>query len=252
MEDNSYIKITKAVYKILDFLPDGDPLKNRAKEKALAILENVTLISGTEGWVSLQKEKASAIILDDIEILKNYLKIGKNQGWIDNINFLIIIKEYDNIKSGINMPKGLMRQSLEVVYKTIKEESTLAEDADKEEINPVRSQASEASADVRGHQTSNGVKKAKTIQPLIDVLDNKQQSYSNNNQLINKKKYSERQGKILEILEKKEKAQVSDFMKELPNITKRTVRRDLDDLLKRGKVIRAGEWNQVSYKIGHN
>jgi predicted HTH transcriptional regulator len=62
-------------------------------------------------------------------------------------------------------------------------------------------------------------------------------------------KSSIRQRKILETLVRSQKAQVSDFIKILPNITKRTIRRDLDDLLKKGKVIRVGEWNQVFYKI---
>src|SRR3989344_3664581 len=78
IETSNGVKITNALYRVLDFLPEQDPLKNRAKEKALAILENVTLVSGTEGWTSLQKEKASAQLLDDIGILQNYLKIGKH------------------------------------------------------------------------------------------------------------------------------------------------------------------------------
>jgi len=61
--------------------------------------------------------------------------------------------------------------------------------------------------------------------------------------------FNERQKKILQLLAQKEKAQVSGIIKELPNITKRTIRRDLDDLLKKGKIMRIGEWNQVFYQI---
>ena len=38
----NFIKITGEVYKILDYLPEGDPLKNKAQERALSILENLT------------------------------------------------------------------------------------------------------------------------------------------------------------------------------------------------------------------
>ncbi len=227
MEDK-FVKITSAVYKILDFLPDEDPLKNRAKEKALAILENLTLISDAGGWVSLKaylspnREKASVQLLDDIKVLENYLKIGKHQGWIDSINFLIITKEYNNIKSGINLPKGLIKQSIEIAYKVV---PTLS-----------------------GIQDNIKTKEDKKI------IDEKKEP-NINNKFIDIEKYSERpasagrQEKILQILAEKEKAQVSDLIKELPNITKRTVRRDLGDLLKKGKIIRVGEWNQVFYKI---
>lgn len=213
MEENDFIKLTNAVYKILDFLPEQDPLKARAKEKALAILENLTLISGAKGWFSLQKEKASAQLLDDIGVLENYLKIGKYQGWIDSMNFLIITKEYNLIKSSINPPTGLIKKSLEINYRVSKEDVNLI---DKKE-------------------------------PFVAVQDNKLKIA--NKPLITIEKFSERQGKILQILGETEKAQVADFIKELPNVTKRTVRRDLDDLLKRGKIVRVGQWNQVFYKV---
>ena len=198
--ERDFIKVTNAVYRVLDFLPDGDPLKNKAKEKTLAIMENLTLIFGAQGWVSLGKEMASAQLLDDIDILENYLRIGRDQGWVDTMNFLIITKEYGIIKSNINPPKGLIRQSLEI--------ARLGE--------PRREPRRPTSADVGR---------------------------------LERGKDTERQVKILDVLNKKGKAQVSDFIKELPNVTKRTVRRDLDDLLKKGKIMRVGEWNQVFYHL---
>ena len=99
-----FIKVTSEAYRILDFLPDGDPLKNKAKEKVLAILDCLTLILKDHGWLSLkdyfsvEMEKAKEGLLRDIEVLENYLSVAKNQGWIDSLNFLIITKEYQNIK----------------------------------------------------------------------------------------------------------------------------------------------------------
>ena len=204
MEESDFIKITNTVYKILDFLPENDPLKNRAKERAISILENATLISGTSGWVSLQKEKASAQVLDDIGVLCSYLEIGKKLGWIDAMNFFIITKEYNIIKSGITPPVGIIKKSIEIGY----------------------------GIPLALPKTSTTVSVTKNV-----VGEN-----------AISQKYSPRQEKILKILAEKEKAQVADFIKELPNITKRTIRRDLDDLLKRGKVLRVGEWNQVFYQ----
>jgi DeoR/GlpR family transcriptional regulator of sugar metabolism len=50
-------------------------------------------------------------------------------------------------------------------------------------------------------------------------------------------------------LDKNKKAQVMDLQKVLPDITKRTIRRDLEDLLRASKIMRMGEFNQVFYKI---
>ncbi len=202
MEEN-FVKIVNATYKLLDFFPDSDPLKNKAKEKALAVLEGLTLISSAEGWASLRKEKATAQLLDDIEILETYLKLGKYQGWIDNINFLIITKEYSSIRDRIYLPKGPIRNNLEVISSVLDNKKELG------------SQSSHLGVEVKDKIPED---------------------------------YSDRQRKILLMLSEKEKVQVSDIIKEIPNITKRTIRRDLDDLLKKGEIIRIGEFNQVFYQ----
>lgn len=199
--ENGFIKIANATYKVLDFFPDSDPLKNKAKEKVLSFLEYASLVFGSEGWVSLQKEKAALQLLDSIEILKTYLSLGKQQGWIDTVNFLILIKEYDSIKSKINRPKQLFRRHVEIIPE----------------------------------KTNNAMElKNETIQLKKEP--------------ISEDSISERQEKILEILTQKQKAQVSDIIKEIPDVTKRTLRRDLDDLLKKSKIIRSGEWSQVFYR----
>jgi len=61
------------------------------------------------------------------------------------------------------------------------------------------------------------------------------------------KELSGRQAKILELLSLKGKVQVSDIIKEIPSITKRTIRRDLDTLLKSKVIDRTGKFNQVFY-----
>ena len=225
--EEKFLKITNAIYGILDFLPDTDPLKNKAKEKVLRILENLALVSGAEGWVSLKKEKASAELLDDIEILLHYLDVGKNQGWIDAMNFLIITKEYRSLKAGIKVPRGVIRQSLEITESARNNEPLIS-------LAPER--------------LNNQLMIMEAPAANETPADGRNKNHSKNQSLLSPKALA-RQGKILKILNEREKTQVSDLIRELPNITKRTVRRDLDDLLKQGKIKRAGEWNQVFYTL---
>jgi len=58
-----------------------------------------------------------------------------------------------------------------------------------------------------------------------------------------------RKDKILKFLKEKGKAQVSEIKKILPNVTKRTLRRDFDSLLKEGLVERVGEKNNTYYQL---
>ena len=84
------VKLTNTVYKILEFFPESDPLKNRAKDRALAIMEHLISLDETSGWLSFQKEKIKVQLLEDIDILLGYLWIGKSQGWLNSANCLKI------------------------------------------------------------------------------------------------------------------------------------------------------------------
>lgn len=60
---------------------------------------------------------------------------------------------------------------------------------------------------------------------------------------------NERCGRILEVLRQKEKAQIWEFKKIFPQVTKRTLRRDFGYLLTRGLVERLGDGKWTFYKL---
>lgn len=62
-------------------------------------------------------------------------------------------------------------------------------------------------------------------------------------------KITARQEKILKILKEKEMVQVWEVNKILPDVSKRTLRRDFKQLLKQGFVRRIGEGNKTFYKL---
>jgi hypothetical protein len=175
----------------------------------------MTLVLNLEIENSPRKEKAELGLLEDIEILLQYLAIGKGQGWINDINFLIIAKEYYALKETVrNLPKRAVLQS----------------HLDERQL-PV---------------DEVGEAKRVVIAKNPKVPENRQ--YIQKQDTASSKALA-RHEKILEVLHRKEKAQVADFIKELPKITKRTIRRDLDDLLKKDQIIRIGKWNQVVYAL---
>lgn len=58
-----------------------------------------------------------------------------------------------------------------------------------------------------------------------------------------------RQLKILEILKQKEKIQVWEVKQVFPEVSKRTLRRDFEQMLSQGLIVRLGERNQTFYQI---
>jgi len=191
--EEKFIKLTNAVYKVLEFFPESDPLKNRAKDKALVIMEHLVLINDNSGWASFQKEKVRVQVLEDINVLIGYLWIAKTQGWLNSVNFLIVANEYEKIKKELE-------PIIELTQKLPGIDSLLVEPK---------------------------IEKKEALEPALN----------------------ERQKQILDFLSKNEKAQVMDLQTVLPDITKRTIRRDLDELLEAGKIDRTGDFNQVSYVL---
>lgn len=62
-------------------------------------------------------------------------------------------------------------------------------------------------------------------------------------------KLNQRQQKILNILRQKEKVQVWELKEFFLDTSKRTLRRDLEDLLKKALIQRSGKWNKVFYTL---
>ena len=182
--EEKIVKLTNTAYKILDYFPESDPLKKRAKDKALAIMSAI----GTH--LSDGQVDSNQNIIKDIDIFLGYLQIGRLQGWISPANFLIIANEYEKIKKSAQNP--LLADIV----------------ADPSQSRPKASLGGEEQKDL-----------------------------------------SPRQDKIIDFLAKKEKAQVSDLQTILNNVTKRTIRRDLDELLKKGEISRFGEFSQIFYQI---
>ena len=181
--DEKFLKLTNTVYRLLEFFPESDPLKHRAKDRALSIMEHLILVNENNGWATFGKEKIKVHILEDIDVLLGYLWIAKSQGWLNSVNCLIVANEYEKIKKTC-LPAG-------------------------RELAPIPAPESVLLAD----------------------------------------KIPDRQEQIIEFLKNNEKAQVVDLQTIFPDITKRTIRRDLDELLDSGKIVRMGDFNEIFYKI---
>ena len=226
--EEKFLELTNAVYKVLEFFPESDPLKSRAKDKALVIMEHLVLINETSGWTSFNKEKVKVQLLEDIDMFLGYLWIGKSQGWLNSVNFLIISNGYEKIKKEIGLAIG---PSIEFTQKLPGLNGEVAQAEPKTLPDPILNNI--------------GTKKEEV--PISFNLSDRQNPLT--------REVTARQRKILDFLKSNEKAQVMDLQKILPDITKRTIRRDLDELLEVGKITREGDFNQVVYKLvslGHS
>ena len=219
--EEKFLKLTNTVYKVLEFFPESDPLKNRAKDKALAIMEHLILINETSSRQPADQKKNKAELLEDIDILLGYLWIGKLQGWLSSINCLIVSNEYEKIRKELELK---IEPIIELTQKL-----------------PGIEKLSQESTQITPSPVLENTVAEKEEAPIFFNISNRQNPPSD--------ELTSRQKKIIEFLSKNEKAQVMDLQAVLPAITKRTIRRDLEELLEANKIARFGEFNQVFYKI---
>lgn len=216
------LKLTNAAYKIIDFFPEADPIKNRARDRALAIMENLVFLSGVDGWASLQNEKIKTQVSDDIDVLLGYFWIAKAQSWMSNINYFIICNEYEKIRKEFHPYIELTKKM---------PFDSLPDNPPEISVDKVKIESSEMK---------------------VEKIEKKKEAKKQIVKKPQKGELGERQKKIVDFLNNNEKAQVMDLQKVLGNITKRTIRRDLDELLESGVVKRMGEFNSVFYVLGQN
>lgn len=85
-------------------------------------------------------------------------------------------------------------------------------------------------------------------------ISNLQQKYNQFLEILKKEKLNNqnqifREEKILKFLKEKEKVQVRQLKEILPQVSKRTLRRDLQKLVKKGLVEKIGEKRKTFYKL---
>jgi len=214
MEKNYFIQLTLLLYQTTESFSQEELLKLKIRNLADNVLADLILINPGEAHKDVLREKDSVFCQTflDIDDLNEYLTMARTKNLLERDNFLFIRQEYSKIK--------------EEIKKSSKDEAgKIKEEAKSEE----RKKAFPPLAQAKLQQ-----------QPRPRPKPEKEQ-----------KVLKERQKKILKILEKEKSAQVCDFQKFLPEVSKRTLRRDLDGLLKHGLVVRVGQWNEVFYKLSN-
>lgn len=99
-----------------------------------------------------------------------------------------------------------------------------------------------------GQSSSKKVDKSTLETTPVENSESKKEAPSKE-KLKSKVSVAKRQKKILEILKQLKRAQVSDLKQVFPNVTKRTIRRDLDQLLNKNLIVRRGERNETYYEL---
>lgn len=258
MDKGYLIRLTNNLYQLTLLFPKKEPLRYKMRELADEILANSTQIKNLQiKNINNHSEKIEArplSVLEDLEVLDSFFEVAKAQNWVSPSSLLAIQQEYSKIKESLDKmnreepafakasadAKALSDKSAskkEVAGTERIEENEECEAVpqypffqDQEKINPVRSNpAKQEAIPPEAERTSNPVRNQRFLNGANGI--------------------NERQRRILEILKEREKIQVQELREVFPQVTKRTLRRDFEQMFKRGLIERIGEKNDTYYKL---
>jgi hypothetical protein len=271
-------KLASAVYKVTELFPQNEPLRYKTREIADEILADFVLFQDLEKQNTeteqgfLRRNRIKNQIFSKIEILNDYyFDLAREQAWVNPLNFLILKREYDKMKSDIKTqlsqielpekvealrpdqfePEQLVEPEPETETEQPKIEPIKPELEIESEISTISDKPSviidepvSAPAPVRRGKPASAPKPEAEIEP-----EPKPESAFAKGFRKAKQKLSARHKEILKIIEQGGKKQVGEIRESFPSLSKRTLRRDLEFLLKQGYVDRVGQWNEVSYRV---
>lgn len=220
MDKEFLIQLTANLYNLTLLFPKKEPLRNRMREVANEILAGSVLIKDCSlvesGKLIVESEK-------NLVVLDSFFELAKTQKWVSPADIFAIQQKYDSLKG------------------RLREKELEQNDGENEENNPTECLYPEQAEEQYPDEEIN--ENPRILEDLFSIKEIGFQSPAE------KQSFSERQQRILNILKEKEKAQVWEMQKVFPEVTKRTLRRDFEFLLKQGAVKRIGERNETFYQL---
>ena len=220
MDKDSLIHLTKELYKMTLLFPKKEPLRYKMRELADDILANS--ITWQARFNKQEDKDLIFTITRDLEILDSYFRVAEDQNWVSPSALSEIKAEYDKMKGEI----GGAETNNEEERLDIKEGEFSGMEANvllAEEINKQIEVEREKTPELIVPEPEIAAKKQKTL----DL----------------------RKEKIIEFLKDKGTAQVWEVNKILPDVSKRTLRRDFQQLLKESLIERIGQRNETFYRL---
>ncbi|MEK7519399.1 MAG: DeoR family transcriptional regulator [Patescibacteria group bacterium] len=207
------IQLTNNLYKLTLLFPKKEPLRYKMRELADDILADSVRIMA-ESNPPKAREIENQSVLENLDVLDSFFAIAKEQNWIASPQLLTVQEEYSKIKKHFSLriiPSENQKQDL---LEELKEEKVFA------------------------------------LSPYLDVQ--KKEVFEAENFVPVEKENGNLNGrhqKILEVLKEKDRIQVWEIKEVLPQVTKRTLRRDFRELLNQGFIERIGERNNTFYRL---
>ncbi len=247
MTKENLVLLTVRLYNLTLLLPKKEPLRCRAREAADDILAS---------FIGGKKESNGFSLKESLDIMDSYLKVAISQNWVAVSDILEIQQEYAKINQDLGSIEEVSRANQAGDIKVKEEVSINTKEQIRENV-PAREEMPDEGRMPFSIQV---VRPAPLMAPIqqpaqvfIEAKESEEADDEEEDDLgVLTESQIKRQRSIIEFLKEKGQAQVWEIQKIFPNISKRTIRRDFQSLLKQGLIERVGERNKTYYKMKVN
>lgn len=235
MIEQALIKLTNALYKVTGIFPVKEPLKFAIRKEALDVL--FFSIASEKQVFSIDSSEKESLLekgLTNIKLLRTYFRIAMDQNWVDARNFEVLEKGYTEIEE-------MLRNELFKILSEKKEKRIEAQTETRMEME--RPKEREVKKEIR-------IEAKTETKPREEVIEKKEKKEDKPSIAeIDYAKLTSIQLKVLELLQGKGQLKTNDISKHFPNVTTRTIRRELKGLKERNIINPVGIGRSIAYEI---
>lgn len=207
-------KLTEALYRVSDLYSDQEPLKWALRENAIYLYNKLMSVMDMSDIMSVRKQKAElGEITSSFSKMAHKLDLASLGGFISDINFEILKKEYKKLKEFIEEQKDL------IIYRPVLENLSFSSHL------PVLDAKKESKGHLVSDKTLNNVQTDKT---------------------------EDRKQKILNFLKNNDKKTIREISAIFEGISEKSIQRDLAELVRSGYLEAEGEKRWRVYFLFQN
>ena len=230
------IKLTNALYKVTELFPTKEPLKFAIRKEALDVLFFCISSEKQNATSQLQSKEVSLKKgLDCLRMLKTYFAIAEEQKWIDSRNFVVLEESYQLFE------EKFIQDLAQIKFNQEANSAVKSDPLPKAEKKEDSKKENKSVAPKASHEKENPTaKKAET---------ENSKSGPNSAGEIDYEKLTSIQLKVLELLQGSGQLKPNEIHKYFPNISPRSIRRELHGLKARHIIDAVGSGRKIGYKI---
>lgn len=234
------LKLTIALYRVTDYFPKAEILRNHLRAKANEIFE-AAMEYGSEDT----SERDIQILIQKVRTAKGYLAIAATLNYVRSLNFIILEKEYDLIEQFLEDQR--IKHINQPVHEDIQDiENRFALGTGKNDGNnkTVLIQEYDSSGVSSSVMTSLKEGGGKEKNYALETEKSQVAFYSKGMEELN-----ERQKVIMSQLKLSGQAKISDFSATFKDMSSKTIQRDLQNLVDKQMLKKVGEKRWTVYSL---